>query len=48
LNLSGWRERGFYGRAHRNKDDTKTLQDVYSVPCRIGRGSFVLESDQGE
>jgi NAD(P) transhydrogenase len=20
LNLSGWRERGFYGRAHRNKD----------------------------
>ena len=21
LNLSGWRERGFYGRAHRNKED---------------------------
>src|SRR5688572_33498730 len=24
LNLSGWRERGFYGRAHRNKDDITT------------------------
>ena len=26
-NLSGWRERGFYGRAHRNKDDI-TAEDL--------------------
>ncbi len=27
LNLSGWRERGFYGRAHRNKADI-TAEDL--------------------
>ena len=27
LNLSGWRERGFYGRAHRNKEDI-TAEDL--------------------
>jgi NAD(P) transhydrogenase len=27
LNLSGWRERGFYGRAHRNKDNI-TAEDL--------------------
>jgi NAD(P) transhydrogenase len=27
LNLSGWRERGFYGRARRNKDDI-TAEDL--------------------
>jgi NAD(P) transhydrogenase len=27
LNLSGWPERGFYGRAHRNKDDI-TAEDL--------------------
>jgi NAD(P) transhydrogenase len=27
LNLSGWRERGFYGRAHRNKQDI-TAEDL--------------------
>jgi pyruvate/2-oxoglutarate dehydrogenase complex dihydrolipoamide dehydrogenase (E3) component len=27
LNLFGWRERGFYGRAHRNKDDI-TAEDL--------------------
>ena len=27
LNLSGWRERGFYGRAHWNKDDI-TAEDL--------------------
>jgi hypothetical protein len=30
LNLSGWRERGFYGRAHRNKDDI-TAEDRLSI-----------------
>src|SRR5262249_4019546 len=27
LNLSGWRERGFYGAAHRNKDNI-TAEDL--------------------
>jgi NAD(P) transhydrogenase len=27
LNLSGWRERGFYGRAHRNEDYI-TVEDL--------------------
>src|ERR671931_130331 len=27
LNLSGWRERGFYGRAHRNKENI-TAEDL--------------------
>jgi hypothetical protein len=28
--------------------DLTVRQDVNSVPCRIGRGSFVLGSEQGE
>jgi hypothetical protein len=30
LNLAGWRERGFYGRAHRNKDDIRA-EDRLSI-----------------
>jgi NAD(P) transhydrogenase len=36
LNRSGWRERGFYGRAHRNKQAI-TAEDLdMDAPARLG------------
>jgi len=43
LNLSGWRERGFYGRAHRNKQDI-TAEDLRKrLDMTLGHEVEVLE-----
>src|SRR3982751_1121634 len=43
LNLSGWRERGFYGRAHRNKQHITSEDLRMRLHMTLGHGVEVLE-----